>query len=77
VSLKTKFSRDAESEEMIDIIKNSLIYDLGYVSGGKFQSVGFELAHKSNPDFASYYAQNESAAVSSLNSFLSAYGKIG
>lgn len=76
VSLKTKFARDVESEEMIDIIKNSLIYDLGYVSGGTFQSAGYDLAHQTNPDFASYYAQNESLALSKLGEFLESYGGI-
>jgi hypothetical protein len=76
VSLKTKFSRDAESEEMIDIIKDSLIYDLGYVSGGKFQSAGYDLSHQGNSDFSSYYAANESAALTSLKEFNKAYGKL-
>ena len=76
VSLKTKFSRDYESEAMIDIIRNSLIYDLGYISGGTFQSCGSTLADLSNPDFASYYAANESRALSDLDNFLSSYGKI-
>ena len=76
VSLKTKFSRDAESEEMIDIIKDSLTYDLGYLSGGAFESTGYNLAHLSNPDFASYYASNESRALSDLRNFLASYGKV-
>ena len=74
VSLKTKFSRDAESEEMIDIVKNSIIYDLGYASGGTFQSVGHDLSRMNNPDFASYYASNESRAITSLNDFIKSYG---
>ena len=77
VSLKTKFSRDVESEAMIDIIKDSVIYDLGYVSGGVFQSAGHRLAHMSNPDFAAYYAANESRAITDLNNFLRSYAKIG
>ncbi len=77
VSLKTKFSRDAESETMIDIIKESIIYDLGYVSGGAFDSTGYNLSRQSNPDFASFYAANESMALSDLDNFLASYGKIG
>ena len=77
VSLKTKFSRDYESEAMIDIIKNSLIYDLGYVSGGTLQACGERLAAQSNPDFAAYYAANESRAITDLNNFLKSYAKIG
>ncbi|MBE6681017.1 MAG: extracellular solute-binding protein [Ruminococcaceae bacterium] len=76
VSLKTKFSRDAESEAMIDIIRDSLIYDLGYVSGGTFQNVGERLASMGNRDFASYYAQNESKAQTDLQNFLASYGKL-
>ncbi|MBO4950249.1 MAG: extracellular solute-binding protein [Clostridia bacterium] len=76
VSLKTKFSRDAESEEMIDVVKGSLTYDLGYLSGGALQSTGYDLAHKSNPDFAAYYASKESKALSDLKNFLATYAKV-
>ena len=76
VSLKTKFARDYESEAMIDIIKDSIIYDLGYISGGAFESTGYKLAHQSNPDVASFYAANESKALSDLDNFLSSYGKM-
>ena len=76
VSLKTKFSRDAESEEMIDIIKDTLVYDLGYLSGGALQSTGYDLAHRTNPDFAAYYAAFESKALSDLKNFLSTYGGV-
>ena len=76
VSLKTKFARDMESEAMIDIIKDSLIYDLGYISGNTIQGTGEMLANMSNPDFASYYASNESRALNDLNEFLRSYAKI-
>ena len=76
VSLKTKFSRDYESEKMIDIIRESLIYDVGYISGNAVQGIGEGLANQSNPDFASYYARNESRALSDLATFLASYAKI-
>ncbi len=76
VSLKTKFSRDAESEQMIDIIKDSIMYDLGYVAGGTFQSIGYDLAH-SGGEFSSTYAANETLALTKLKEFNKAYGKIG
>jgi len=76
VSLKTKFSRDAESEQMIDIIKDSIIYDLGYVAGGTFNSIGYNLVH-TDGEFSSTYAANESAALTKLKEFNKAYGKIG
>ena len=76
VSLKTKFSRDYESESMIDIIRESLIYDLGYISGNTVQGVGEGLANQPTPDFAAYYAKNESKALSDLATFLAAYAKV-
>ena len=75
VSLKTKFARDYESEAMIDIVKNSIIYDLGYCSGGTFQSIGHTLAGMNNPDFGSYYAANETKALNELSNFIQSYGK--
>ena len=77
VSLKTKFSRDFESEKMIDIVRESLVYDLGYITDTVFNSVGGSLAASANPDFASHYARNESRALSDLSNFLKSYGKIG
>ena len=77
VSLQTKFARDAESEKMIDIIKDAAIYDLGYIAGGTFQSCGYDLAHSTNQNFASYYAASESAAQTALQEFNRAYGKLG
>ncbi len=76
VSLKTKFARDAESEQMIDIIRDSIMYDLGYVAGGTFQSIGYDLVH-SGGEFSSTYAANESAALQKLKEFNKSYGKIG
>ena len=76
VSLKTKFSRDAESEQMLDLIKESIMYDLGYVAGGTFQSIGYDLAHFGG-EFSSHYAANETAALQKLKEFNKTYGKIG
>ncbi|MGI6195751.1 MAG: ABC transporter substrate-binding protein [Eubacteriales bacterium] len=68
-SLKSKYARDEESEEMIDIIRASRVYDIGYVAGGTFQSCGFDLANSNNHDFASYYAAGETAAKVKLAEF--------
>lgn len=76
LSLKTKFARDEESEEMIEIIRDSIIYDLGYVAGGTFDSIGYNLAH-SGGEFSSTYAANESSALTRLKVFNKAYGGIG
>lgn len=69
VSLKTKYARDDESEDMMDIIRDSIIYDIGYVSGGTFQSTGYDLANSVSHDFSSYYASRETAAKQKLKEF--------
>ncbi len=76
VSLKTKFARDDDSEEMIDIIKDSLVYDLGYVSGGTFRYLGQYLSTSQSHDFSSYYASHSSTAALKLKEFNKAYGDI-
>ena len=75
-SLKSKFSRDNESEEMIDIIKDSIIYDLGYVANGTFDSIGRDLARNTTHDFSSTYVSQESVALVALKNFNKAYGGI-
>lgn len=75
-SLKTKYSRDDESKEMIDIIRDSRIFDLGYVAGGTYQSCGKDLASLSSHDFASYYAKSENSAKESLKKFNKEYAGI-
>ena len=73
-TLKTKTARDDDSEAMMDIVKESIIYDLGYVAGGPFQSVGRSLAVEDSHDFASFYAKNENKALDYLVTFNSDYG---
>ena len=73
-SLKSKYTRDEESEEMMDIIKDSIVYDLGYVSGGPLQSVGRDLAKTTTRDFSSFYAARESSARKAVEDFNADYG---
>ena len=75
-ALKTKYSRDDDSEEMIDLVKNSIVFDVGYLSGGPLQSTGYELANSTNQDFASYYAARKESAEKSLETFLEDYGGV-
>ena len=74
VSLKSKYARDEESEEMMDIIKDSIIYDIGYVAGGPLQSVGRDLSKTTSRDFSSFYAARENSAKKSVEEFNKDYG---
>ena len=61
---------------MIDIIKDSIVYDIGYASNnaGALSSAGRELARTTTHDFASFYAANESSALTNLAKFNESYG---
>ena len=74
VSLKTKYSRDDESEEMMDLIKNSIVYDIGYLAANSLQSCGRDMAKSGGTDFASFYASNEASAKKKVDEFNESYG---
>ena len=76
VSLKTKYARDDDSEEMMDIIKDSIIFDVGYLCGGQYQSHGRDLSTTTNHDFSSWYSARESAAKTDLKNFNKDYAGI-
>lgn len=63
VALKTKYTRDDESIEVLDMIVNSRVFDLGYVyDGWKGASFIFQkLISVNDPNFESHWASNESA----------------
>ena len=73
-SLKSKYARDEESEEMMDLIKDSIIYDMGYVAGGTFQSVGRDISKLTTHDFSSFYAAREGSAKKAVEEFNADYG---
>lgn len=59
INLKTKFARDEESREMIDIILNNRMYDIGYMySWGNMGTLFDDLARGKN-SLTTYYEKNE------------------
>ena len=66
VALSVKFARDDESVQMLDIIRASKVYDIGYFNGDvpfSMSSAGWELSKTADHSFASFYAANESQAL--------------
>ena len=59
---------------MMDLIKDSIIYDMGYVAGGTFQSVGRDISKLTTHDFSSFYAARESSAKKAVEDFNKDYG---
>lgn len=77
VTLKRKKSRDSESAEMIDIILQSRVYDIGYI----YNSLGLAnvfatLVQAGSTDFASKYKSKSKSAEKQLNKIVEKYNKI-
>ncbi|MBO5219411.1 MAG: hypothetical protein J6C52_08275, partial [Clostridia bacterium] len=72
-----KGARDEESGEMIDIIRDSMVFDFGWVHSVIMNSVGqmlADLVHVRSDNFASYYASKEAAILAGLEKINKAYG---
>ena len=76
VALQTKYTRDDLSVQMLDIIKEGRVFDIGYYyCGGTFGSAGYNLAKTTDHNFSTYYAQNESKVSADLTKIIEEYGK--
>ena len=76
VTLSVKFARDEESVQMLDIIRASKIYDVGYFSGdvpSSMSSIGKNLTETADHNFSSYYAANEAPALAKIAEINKAY----
>ncbi len=74
VALSTKYSRDSESIEMLNLVKAGRVYDLGYYNANlNLNSVGQTLFTTNKRDFASYYAKSEKAAQRQLDKDIKQY----
>ena len=78
VTLKRKKSRDAESSEMIDIILQTRVYDIGYIHNlGLLPSAAFkDLVFKGDTNFASAYKNRVKIAERELKTLLKKYSRL-
>ena len=68
VSCKTKYTYDAESAEMLDIIFSGIVYDLGaiYNWGGMNTLLSDTIQKKKENIFSSEYAKRENGALADM-----------
>ena len=74
VVLQRKFTRDDESQDMLDIIFNSRVYDIGavYAFGDSF--IGFiTLCDKSDTNVVSYYDKRQNAMEKAIAKVISVF----
>lgn len=67
IMLSTKVARDDESADMLDIIYNNCVYDIGLnYNAGNILYMMPQILKKSSPDVASFYETNRKAAEESM-----------
>lgn len=77
INLKTKFARDDESAEMLDIIMEGRVFDFGYVYDNWVIAFQFqELLRAKKDTFVSTIEKNMSKAQKNLDAILAAYDSI-
>ena len=68
--LQSKYTRDDESVQMLDLIKDGRVFDIGYYywdAWSVFNSTGKVLSRDPDHNFSSYYAGNEQKANEKLD----------
>ena len=76
VALKSKFSSDEDTANMVDIVMNGARFDFSYMFGEYLQSAPYmfrQLIQKGSNDLASTYAEKESAIQNGLTEIYSYY----
>ena len=75
-ALKTKAARDEDSSAMIDIIRDSLTFDFGYLHSSSIDSVGHMFVgwiRENNNNIVSSYDARSSGFATKLEKVLSVY----
>jgi len=76
-ALKRKFSRDDESEDMLDYIRDGIVFEFAQYFGnvgGSMQFIGTALLGQKQPDFASFYEKNETSVKKNIGKINEEYG---
>ena len=79
INLQTKFARDEESSDMMDIIIKKRIFDLGYVYNSATGSMGFiinDLINQKKTTFSSEVEKKEASALKALEKLITEFESI-
>lgn len=76
VALQRKYTRDTESADMLDIIKDGRVFDIGYYFlGGSLCVVGYDMAVAGKDNFASICASKATGVGKQIEKIMKTYGK--
>ena len=75
-ALKVKYARDEVTAQMLDIIRNGIYFDFGYVNTTSINGIHFllrDMVERNNRDFLSTYEKRERQYEAALQKLLEAY----
>ena len=77
ISLKTKFARDDESSEMLDLIFGGRLYDIGHIyNWGNITDFFYANFHKGANNIATFWEKNEAKAQKALEKTIDKFDQI-
>ncbi|MCL2815268.1 MAG: extracellular solute-binding protein [Oscillospiraceae bacterium] len=77
ISLKTKFARDDESSEMLDLIFANRLYDIGHIyNWGDITGFFYTPFHKGTNNITSFWEKNEAKAAKALEKTIDKFEQI-
>jgi hypothetical protein len=79
VALKTKYTRDNISSQIIDILHDTAMTDIAYVFADAFNGLGFTgrgMIQSGSSNLSSWYAVNEKGALTKMQILIDAYGEL-
>ena len=67
-----KYTRDDDSVEMLDLIRDSVWFDFGYVYSQSLGGLGtfFDILNSNDPDISSAWAEREGAYNAALDTLI-------
>ena len=77
VALKSKYTRDDVSSQLLDVMYHSMYTDFGYCYSSNLNGIGLlrNLAANKTADFSSWYAGKEAGALAALDKLIALYNE--
>ena len=79
-ALKTKYTRDNLSSQIVDLLHDTAMTDIAYVYGDNFNSLGYtgrNMIQNKKSDLASWYASKEKSALKNMQKLIDKYNELG
>jgi hypothetical protein len=76
IALKTRYLRDNESKEVLDLLVDTVKFDFGFIYNFGFSNFVNEMMFSDNRNFQSYFKKKKTVANYNLKQIIKVYNKI-